>query len=114
MKWATLIARWSRRQFERIGPPRRLRVIEGDSLPSRLPPRHVILAREGLENWCVGLRCPCGCGRRIELLLIAEAKPRWDLSVDDKGRPSLAPSVWLKNGCRSHFWLKSGRVRWCD
>ena len=106
--------RWLRRILARLALPRRLRIVEGDSLPERLPWRDVVLARDGDEDWCVGMRCPCGCGRTIELLVIAEAKPRWDISVDRKRRPSLSPSVWLQKGCRSHFWLKAGRVRWCD
>ncbi|WP_236000503.1 DUF6527 family protein [Bradyrhizobium uaiense] len=60
------------------------------------------------------MRCPCGCRQTIELLLIREAKPRWDLSVDPAGRPSLRPSVWVQTGCRSHFWLRRGRVEWCE
>jgi len=59
------------------------------------------------------MRCPCGCGHVIELLVVAEAKPRWDVAVDAKGRPTLSPSVWLQKGCRSHFWLRNGRIRWC-
>jgi hypothetical protein len=106
--------RWLRRILARLAPPRRLRVVEGDSLPERLPWRDIVLACDGDEDWCVGMRCPCGCGRTIELLVIPEAKPRWDISVDRNRRPSLSPSVWLQKGCRSHFWLKAGRVRWCD
>lgn len=106
--------RWLRRILARLALPRRLRIIEGDSLPERLPWRDVVLARDGDEDWCVGMRCPCGCGRTIELLVFPEAKPRWAISVDRKRRPSLSPSVWLQKGCRSHFWLKAGRVRWSD
>ncbi|WP_366917114.1 DUF6527 family protein [Pseudomonas rhodesiae] len=58
------------------------------------------------------MKCPCGCGRTIELLVIQEAKPRWDIEVDADGLPSLIPSVWLTSGCKSHFWLKRGRVIW--
>jgi hypothetical protein len=106
--------RWLWRILARVAPPRRLRIVDGDSLPKCLPWRDVVLARDGDDDWCVGMRCPCGCGRTIELLVIAEAKPRWDIGVDRKKRPSLSPSVWLQEGCRSHFWLKVGRVRWCD
>jgi hypothetical protein len=60
------------------------------------------------------MRCPCGCGQGIELLLVKEAKPRWDISVDPSELPSLKPSVWLQAGCKSHFWLRRGRVEWCD
>ncbi|UXJ55808.1 DUF6527 family protein [Pseudomonas citronellolis] len=74
--------------------------------------RNIVLLRDGGEDWSVGFRCPCGCGKAIELLLIDEARPRWDCVVDSKGLPSLHPSVWLKTGCKSHFWVKSGRIRW--
>ncbi|WP_363320789.1 DUF6527 family protein [Acidiferrobacter sp.] len=105
---------WWRRLKARLLPARHLQIVEGDSLPGRIPFRDVVLARDGNEDWCVGLRCPCGCGETIELLLIREAAPRWDLNIDAKGLTSLKPSVWLKKGCRSHFWLIRGRVHWCD
>jgi len=110
---STKIIRWWRNAWARLGPRRRLRVIHGDSLPTFMPRRDLILARDDGENWCVGMRCPCGCGYVIELLVVAEAKPRWDVTVDTKGGPTLAPSVWLQKGCRSHFWLRDGRIRWC-
>jgi hypothetical protein len=110
MKWPL----WWRRLQARILPARCLHVIESDSLPRNLPWRDIVLAREDEEDWCVGMRCPCGCGQTIELMLIREVKPRWDLSVDGRGRPSLNPSIWMQTGCRSHFWLKRGRVHWCD
>jgi Family of unknown function (DUF6527) len=109
-----MLLKWLRRAWDKFGPRRVLKVVEGDSLPKVLPRRDLVLAREGNEDWCVGMRCPCGCGETIELLLIREAKPRWDLLVDQSGRPSLKPSVWLQHGCRSHFWLRRGRVEWCD
>lgn len=102
------------RAFDAIAPARQLSVVESDSLPDALPFRSLVLAREDDEDWCVGLRCPCGCGRKIELLVIKEAKPRWDLKVNAAGRPTLTPSVWLRDGCMSHFWIRNGKVEWCD
>ncbi|MDM9644782.1 DUF6527 family protein [Rhizobium sp. S163] len=29
-------------------------------------------------------------------------------------RPTLHPSVWRNSGCRSHFWVRRGRIAWCD
>ncbi|WP_313018227.1 DUF6527 family protein, partial [Atlantibacter hermannii] len=55
---------------------------------------------------------PCGCGSVIELLLLEEAKPHWRCSIDENNIPSLYPSVWLNKGCKSHFWLKHGRIHW--
>lgn len=103
-----------RRIAECLSPARKLEVIEGDSLPSTLPRRNVVLARDDGEDWCVGFRCPCGCGRTIELLVIQEAKPRWDVQPDPKGTVTLHPSVWLRDGCRSHFFVRKGRIKWCN
>ncbi|WP_311665547.1 DUF6527 family protein [Paraburkholderia sp. WSM4177] len=110
---ATNIRKWWRNALARIRPRRRLRVIEGDSLPSRLPRRDLILMRDDGEDWCVGMRCPCGCGHAIELLVVAEGRPRWDIEVDANGAPTLKPSVWMQRGCRSHFWVREGRIHWC-
>jgi hypothetical protein len=109
MSWAL----WWKNTCEKLMPRRRLHVIEGDSLPKRLPRRDLVLARDDGEDWCVGLRCPCGCGDILELLVVAEAKPRWEIVIDNRGKPSLSPSIWRKTGCHSHFWLSKGRVRWC-
>jgi hypothetical protein len=105
---------WWRRCVAAAMPRRALKVIEGDSLPEKLPLWNLIVAREGDEDWCVGLRCPCGCGQRLEMMLLRGVKPRWDVSVDARGRVSLHPSVWLREGCKSHFWVRSGKIIWCD
>ena len=105
---------WWRRLTSRAFPPRRLRVVDGDSLPRSLPWRDLVLARDADEDWCVGMRCPCGCGQTLELMVIREAAPRWDLSIKAGSLPSLTPSVWRQTGCRSHFWLRDGRVDWCE
>jgi hypothetical protein len=107
------IRNWWRSAVARFGPRRRLRVIQSDSLPSRLPTRDLVLARDDGEDWCVGMRCPCGCGYAIELLVVPEGKPRWDVKVDANGAPTLTPSIWLQKGCRSHFSVREGRIYWC-
>ncbi|WP_248306350.1 DUF6527 family protein [Devosia oryzisoli] len=60
------------------------------------------------------MRCPCGCGATIELMVIPEARPRWSITTDAQRRPTLHPSVWRKTGCKSHFWVREGRIQWCD
>src|SRR3546814_4985015 len=52
------LARWWRKTWARLGPRRRLRIIDGDSLPPCLPRRDIVLARDDGEDWCVGMRCP--------------------------------------------------------
>lgn len=72
---------WWRQLTVFLLPRRRLQVVQDDSLPNRLPRRDIVLARDRGDDWCVGMRCPCGCGHIIELMLIREVKPRWVLSV---------------------------------
>ena len=105
---------WLRRFIAAFSPRRSLRIVPGDMLPARLPLFDVMLARDDGEDWSVGLRCPCGCGQRLEMMVLKGVKPRWDVSVDKRGHVSLHPSVWLQDGCRSHFWLKAGKIRWCE
>lgn len=59
------------------------------------------------------LRCPCGCEEIILLSLSSSRSPRWQVSLDWLGRPSISPSVRRLDGCRSHFWIRSGKVDWC-
>lgn len=90
-----------------------LSFVEGDELPDVIPRQTVLVACEDGELWSAGLSCPCGCGRKIEVMLLPAVEPRWDLSVGTNGSPSLSPSVWANDGCRSHFWLRDGEIRWC-
>lgn len=94
-------------------PVRRVRIAPGDTLPSEMPSRDLVIVKCDGEDWSVGFLCPCGCGESIELALLKEVRPRWDLTINVKGLPTLTPSVWKKTGCKSHFWLKSGVVLWC-
>lgn len=94
----------------------RLRVIEvsGDRLPETIPTNRIVHLIDDGESWSVALRCPCGCDDVLELLLLPGVSPRWDLSFDRRGRPTLFPSVWRATECRSHFWIRGGRIVWCD
>ena len=88
--------------------------LNGDSLPDKMPIRSIVVAIEDDEIWCVGLKCPCGCGYTIELPIIKEAKPRWDININSQNQISLFPSVFLKKGCKSHFWIKNGKITLCN
>ena len=109
-----MILIWLQRLWKRLERPHKLIVIEDDTPPQILRSKHVYLAHEDGTDWAVAMLCPCGCGDRLELMLIPEAKPNWRLLVNNKGMPSLKPSVWREKGCKSHFWLRDGRVVWCE
>ena len=108
------IWRWIVRWLRPVPAPIALQYVEGDDLPGRFSERTLVVARDHGELWVAGMICPCGCGRRVELMLLRGVKPRWDLIVGGDGLPTLHPSVWVKDGCRSHFWLRRGQIQWCD
>jgi hypothetical protein len=103
---------WWRHLKETVLPARELQMINSDELPVCLPRRNLVLASKDGEQWCVGMTCPCGCKQRIELPLLREVKPRWELRLDKRGKPTLTPSVWIREGCCSHFYVRNGRVIW--
>ena len=64
-------------------------------------------------QWAL-FKCPCGCEHVIALPLQHPHKPRWKISQTKNKRPILYPSVWQKTACRSHFWIKDGRIFWVN
>ncbi|PQA85880.1 DUF6527 family protein [Hyphococcus luteus] len=72
-----------------------------------------VLAKDGgIKKWA-SLRCPGGCGRRIDLSLNPHQRPRWSVTLDWWRRPTVSPSVHQRNACGCHFWIKRGQVNWC-
>ena len=67
----------------------------------------------GNDNpWLLTFLCPCGCKAEINLNLLEDESPCWTYSVW-KGRIKVSPSIRRLKGCKSHFWIKKGRVEWC-
>jgi hypothetical protein len=88
-----------------------LKIVRADELPD--PPLQGVLyiIGERNEDWFAALVCPCRCGSLIELNLVPPGRPCWMLNEGAEG-PTLFPSVWRKTGCRSHFWVRDGRIAW--
>lgn len=72
---------------------------------------YLVVGRSG-PKWAIFL-CPCGCGQKVLLSLNKDRRPRWAVTQDWLGRPSVFPSVNQLDGCRSHFWIKNGGISWC-
>lgn len=58
--------------------------------------------------------CPCGCGRVLQMNLLPDERPCWQVTHHRDGTVSLHPSVWRMKECKSHFWFRSGRVYWVE
>lgn len=82
-------------------------------LPNRPRAHELYVLQSNSQPWAVAMLCPCNCGALIQLSLLTNDSPRWRLSFDRKGRPTLSPSVWRTRGCKSHFFLRAGRIDWC-
>ena len=122
MNWLTQSWHWVQSKLFEVwrvwnhSKPKRhvVRIIEADTPPEILTGNEFVLAREDGEDWAIAFLCPCGCKDRLELALIPEVRPRWTLNLDEKQRPTLHPSVWRKDGCRAHFWVRDGEIIWCE
>jgi hypothetical protein len=75
-------------------------------------PSDVILLeiRGGYLKWA-HLSCP-KCADHIQLPLAG--KERWSIKVDFLRRPTLAPSIWETESCGAHFFVRNGKVVWCE
>ncbi|MEI9951912.1 MAG: DUF6527 family protein [Pseudomonadota bacterium] len=65
--------------------------------------------RNGWPKWA-HLRCP-KCGDHIQLPLAGHGS--WSLDQDLLSRPTLAPSIWEKQSCGAHFFVRAGSIVWC-
>jgi hypothetical protein len=74
----------------------------------------VIYAIGDPDAWLAALVCPCGCGHLIQLSLLQADSPRWRLQTDRGGKVSISPSVWRSLGCQAHFFVRGGRIIWCN
>jgi hypothetical protein len=89
------------------------RAVPVGEVPDQPEPRTVYVVGEGGHLWFAAFLCPCGCGEVVQASLLERSRPHWRLTEDWDGVASLQPSVWRTRGCRSHFWLRRGRIRWC-
>jgi len=104
---------WLRRQlvaFRRWIWP--LRAEEVEDLPDEFGDDRVYLIGEDGLWWSAAFTCPCGCEAVIQLSLVPNDRPRWRAEVAENGVISLFPSVWRTKGCRSHFVVRDGKIRW--
>ncbi len=107
----SLPARWWSQRRRRKGKP--YRYVHVEEFPDRLESSKLYLAGDNGYFWAAAMLCPCGCGDVIELNLLKKARPCWSVTEHPDGSASLMPSIWRRQGCRSHFYLRHGRIDWC-
>jgi Family of unknown function (DUF6527) len=85
-----------------------------EELPDALRTRTLYVLAEHGSQLQASMLCPEGCGIVINLNLLPDDHPRWYLTVDAGGKPTLHPSVWRREGCCAHFFVRAGRIDWCS
>ena len=109
MKWLRVAERWFRLIFE---PRPRYRVLFVEEFPDDLVNDAVYLAGDVAAPWAAAFLCPCGCREVVSLSLIKRDKPSWRATISSANRVTLSPSIWRVKACKSHFFIRDGRVIW--
>lgn len=59
------------------------------------------------------IKCPDGCGLTVVVNLDPRTDKAWRMDTR-KSECTLYPSVWLNDGCKSHFVVWRDHIVWCD
>jgi hypothetical protein len=104
------ILKYMRRAFSKKTPKYGYRMVA--ELPDELSPESIYLQTHLDQPWQAVMVCPCGCGEHIHLNLVRKYRPAWSYKLEKK-TITLSPSINRTAGCRSHFFVRSGRIEWC-
>jgi hypothetical protein len=109
-----ILIKWIDSSWRRLRRRHRIKAVRRVESMHELPDDvGVTLYIVGLSKpkWVV-LSCPCRCGARIDVNLMASREPAWTLSGADK-EITLNPSLWMsEKQCGSHFFIRRGRILW--
>lgn len=90
-----------------------VRVVSDHPVPATLETGWIyIVGGPGYQKWAY-FRCPADTEEIIQLSLMPNHRPRWEVTMDFLDRPTVHPSVCQLNGSYAHFWIKQGRIKWC-
>ena len=84
--------------------------------PKKLNARKVYVEGNSKINevWYAKFICPCGCKEELTLNLIDDASPNWKIEVKNGiNEFSIYPSVRRNINCKSHFWIRNSKIKWC-
>ncbi len=85
-----------------------------EDMPETLDVKRLYVARDGDKAWLAAMICPCGCSDAVYLNMLADVRPRWSLTEDWLGQPTLSPSIWRTKKCQSHYFMRGGKVIWTE
>ena len=71
-----------------------------------------IVSEKRHAKWAY-FRCPADRDEMIQLCLMPNHRPRWMITIDFLGRPTVNPSIRQLDGSFAHFWIRKGQINWC-
>jgi hypothetical protein len=83
-----------------------------DDFPESIRENMIYIVGEKDHEWLAVLKCPCGCGDTVQLNLLKDAKPFWEIIRHKNGLISISPSINRIVNCKSHFSIIKEKVWW--
>ena len=105
------IAEWFCYKYKTLTAPRYTARNVADE-PKDIKAGTLYIVIDGDDPDTIIFKCPCGCNADIYLNLLKDARPNWSFCVNQKGKITISPSIWRKAGCKSHFFIRNGKVSW--
>lgn len=106
-----MISKWKRQLYAFFSARYRLCSLKED--PEKLAKGIVYVVGDYGYLWRAIMLCPCGCGDSIYLNLNEETHPAWKV-YKTNGYPTIFPSIDRQKGCKAHFLLIEGKVKWAN
>ncbi len=78
-------------------------------------PGIMFVVKQGNKVRMLDFLCPCGCGYTVPTFVTEDPANKtqnvWIYS--DVNGPTLYPSIRWQGGCKAHFHIEQGKVRFC-
>jgi len=87
-------------------------LIFSNEVPVELGDNIIYICDEN-QAWIMSFKCPCGCDNDVHLNLLNDANPKWIYKITNS-KLTVFPSIDRVCRCRSHFWIRKGKIHWCD
>ncbi|HBC31162.1 hypothetical protein KCV26_11440 [Petrimonas sulfuriphila] len=98
---------WLYKQFQY-----KIEIIPDNPNPDSLKENIVyVVGNKNYSKWGY-MKCPCGCGDLIMLSLNKDSFPSWTIKQDKLGRATISPSINRLDGCKSHYFIRKGKLIW--
>lgn len=111
MRIFSIVVKWIKLKYYKLTSPK-YKAIAVKEYPNVIQHRNIYVVSDGAVPDTIIFKCPCGCNADIYLNLLKDTRPSWSFIIDKKGKITISPSIWRKINCKSHFFLRKGKIIW--